>query len=233
MICKNCGIDLPDNVKFCLGCGAQTAPKNMFCPQCGTSLPFGAKFCKNCGSAIQLPAAPRPVQAPAPVVEDQATALLNSDPSGYFQSSPQAARTSPPVKPIVQPPSPAIKQTKPRKKKSGVVAGVIVAVLLVAAAAVAVYFILFHDGIRQAQLIQQAQAYEAARDFESAADAYSECVLIGSKDPVVFIALAEAYNECGDQEKALQALKDGYYKTGDERVWDALTDYEYEILEGE
>ncbi len=223
MTCKKCGTELPDNAKFCFGCGAQTGPKNIFCPQCGTSLPFGAKFCRNCGSAIQLPVAQVPAQVPVAVAEDESTAILNS-------AVPQRSQ---PAKPIVQPPSPAIKQAKPRKKKSGVVAGVIVAVLLIAAAAVAVYFILFHDGIRQAQLIEQAQAFEAVRDYESAADAYSECVLLGSKDPDVFIALAEAYDECGEQEKALQALKDGYYKTGDERVWDALSDYEYEMLEGE
>lgn len=223
MTCKKCGTELPDNAKFCFGCGAQTAPKNIFCPQCGTSLPFGAKFCRNCGSAIQLPAA----QAPVAAAEDESTAILNSAVPSSSQPAPQAA------KPIVQPPSPAIKQAKPRKKKSGVVAGVIVAVPLIAAAAVAVYFILFHDGIRQAQLIEQAQAFEAVRDYESAADAYSECVLLGSKDPDVFIALAQAYDECGEQEKALQALKDGYYKTGDEKVWDALSDYEYEMLEGE
>lgn len=262
MTCKNCGTNLPDNSKFCFGCGAKIAPKNIFCSQCGTSLPAGAKFCRNCGNSTQQSAAPAAAKAepakdlptsligqdipertlPRPEsVADEATAILSQNPQPALQPQPvrpvmqpqprpvQPAPTAP--KPVIQPPSPTIKHTKPKKKSGGVVAGIIIALLLIAAAGAAVYFMLFHDSIRQAELIEAAQAYAAADDWENAVEAYSECVLLGSKDAEVYLGLAEAYDECGELDKAVQALKDGYSVTGDERVWNALTEYEYMLVD--
>lgn len=55
-ICKNCGTELPDTVKFCGKCGnsviEEEKNENLFCPQCGASLELGARFCGKCGTAI-------------------------------------------------------------------------------------------------------------------------------------------------------------------------------------
>ena len=50
--CHRCGESMPDNAKFCPGCGA-AAPsghsQSRFCPQCGSELAKGARFCHQCG----------------------------------------------------------------------------------------------------------------------------------------------------------------------------------------
>ena len=177
--------------------------------ECGTDLPTAL-----IGQDIPDHTLPR-----AGFQQDEATALLPN----------AAAAVGTAQKPAAQPSSHNTKVT-PRKKRSGA-AVIVIVLLLVLAAGAAVYFMLFHDAVRMEELIRQAQAYEAQGDFGSAAEAYSECVLLGSKDAEVYIALAEAYDECGETEKALQVLKDGYSVTGDERVWAAFAEYEDKLID--
>lgn len=50
--CHRCGESMPDNAKFCPGCGAAVPPDHSqprFCPQCGSELAEGARFCHQCG----------------------------------------------------------------------------------------------------------------------------------------------------------------------------------------
>ena len=61
MICKNCGKELPDDVSFCLGCGARieiteinvqtnnTEEDIQHCKNCGAELKRDALFCNKCG----------------------------------------------------------------------------------------------------------------------------------------------------------------------------------------
>ena len=97
MNCKQCGKELPENARFCNGCGSavaapapeQTAPPESaanVCPVCGAALNPGAVFCKRCGKAVE---APQTVPPPQPI-----------------QQLPQAAHEPP-----VQPTYPARQQT--------------------------------------------------------------------------------------------------------------------------
>ncbi len=65
MICKSCGTEVKDGVKFCPSCGgkielpspeSQQPPKNdaggNVCASCGASLKPGAKFCPSCGGKV-------------------------------------------------------------------------------------------------------------------------------------------------------------------------------------
>ena len=64
MKCVNCGMELSDNMKFCIGCGApvqQMKPvyreetkekEERVCPNCGALLIQGYKFCTSCGSRL-------------------------------------------------------------------------------------------------------------------------------------------------------------------------------------
>jgi len=49
MNCPKCNYDLPDDARFCLGCGA---PVQLNCSSCSTPLPAGAKFCLSCGQPV-------------------------------------------------------------------------------------------------------------------------------------------------------------------------------------
>jgi hypothetical protein len=59
--CPSCGMDNPDDSKFCTGCGADLTPPAVggeaLCAGCGAPLPADSKFCVSCG---------RPVTAEAP-----------------------------------------------------------------------------------------------------------------------------------------------------------------------
>jgi len=59
MFCLNCGKELPEDAKFCSGCGKQieakkeeTINKGSVCSSCGEKLIQGNKFCFKCGTAI-------------------------------------------------------------------------------------------------------------------------------------------------------------------------------------
>lgn len=54
MFCVNCGAEIPDEVKFCPGCGAkagQLKAKTVFCRSCGEEISENAVVCPNCGAA--------------------------------------------------------------------------------------------------------------------------------------------------------------------------------------
>ena len=50
-VCPSCNTQLPDNAKFCPGCGKPVAQKS-FCINCGHQVPDNAKFCPECGKQI-------------------------------------------------------------------------------------------------------------------------------------------------------------------------------------
>lgn len=47
--CPKCGVNLPNNAKFCLECGTKLENK---CPKCGVVAPLDAKFCLECGEKL-------------------------------------------------------------------------------------------------------------------------------------------------------------------------------------
>lgn len=51
MHCKNCGVELPENAKFCHEYGAKSE-QEVVCGSCGTKAPAGYKFCMECGSPL-------------------------------------------------------------------------------------------------------------------------------------------------------------------------------------
>lgn len=86
MICKSCGAEVKDGVKFCPSCGNKIelpSPDNQqptkndaggsVCASCGASLKPGAKFCPSCGSKVgetaeKVPEAKPEVKAEQPAV---------------------------------------------------------------------------------------------------------------------------------------------------------------------
>jgi predicted amidophosphoribosyltransferase len=50
--CPDCGSDLPLEANFCFACGKKLGEK-IVCPKCSAKLPTGSKFCTNCGEKIE------------------------------------------------------------------------------------------------------------------------------------------------------------------------------------
>jgi len=60
MFCLNCGKELPDDAKFCSGCGKQIETREKetintlpLCSSCGEELIPGNKFCTKCGASLE------------------------------------------------------------------------------------------------------------------------------------------------------------------------------------
>ena len=54
MFCPNCGVEIPDNVAYCPGCGAkagQMKPQVVYCRSCGAEISEKAVVCPKCGAA--------------------------------------------------------------------------------------------------------------------------------------------------------------------------------------
>ena len=49
IICGKCGVQLPDDVKFCLKCGSKVGRDQPTCNKCGTPINPNSKFCSSCG----------------------------------------------------------------------------------------------------------------------------------------------------------------------------------------
>ncbi len=49
--CPDCGVDLPMEANFCFGCGRKLGEK-LSCFKCGKTLPPGSKFCTDCGEKL-------------------------------------------------------------------------------------------------------------------------------------------------------------------------------------
>jgi len=52
-LCKNCGAELAEGVKFCGSCGAQAEEvSKKLCPNCGAEV-GESKFCNSCGTSLE------------------------------------------------------------------------------------------------------------------------------------------------------------------------------------
>lgn len=91
MFCKNCGAQLPDNVKFCNACGTQvTAPT-----QAAPAAPAAAPAAATTEAAYEAPAAPAtPAAAPAAATAEAA----------YEAYAQQQAASAAPAQPTYTPP---------------------------------------------------------------------------------------------------------------------------------
>ncbi|MEO7911092.1 MAG: zinc-ribbon domain-containing protein [Roseiflexaceae bacterium] len=134
--CPQCGIDNPDNARFCDQCGAAlipvapvaaqpTAPPmapavaapavpsssgTVVCPQCGTTAIPGEAFCDNCGAPLNAPVHP----AGPPAVPSYNTgvppqpAYPAPQPSSYAPPAPSGKRLpTTPIAPAAPPPTAA------------------------------------------------------------------------------------------------------------------------------
>lgn len=55
--CEKCGLSLPDEYRFCTGCGAaapepEPASREIICPRCARVLKGEYRFCTGCGLAL-------------------------------------------------------------------------------------------------------------------------------------------------------------------------------------
>ena len=97
MFCKNCGMELPDGVKFCTGCGAELSPSPMSdAPAPASKLRMSNSFS---GSA-----APKAAAAPSNPTPDYAAPTAYGTPAGDSWQPNAAAAPSNPASGYAAPP---------------------------------------------------------------------------------------------------------------------------------
>jgi rRNA maturation endonuclease Nob1 len=56
IICRGCGKQLEEGIKFCPDCGTKVWVKPTKCPKCTKSVFPEDKFCQECGESLEAPA---------------------------------------------------------------------------------------------------------------------------------------------------------------------------------
>lgn len=109
---------------------------------------------------------------------------------------------------------------KEEAKKTNVKPFIIAAVpVIIAVLALTVYSIVTYDGeAALCSYLAKGSRYLVSQDYEKAIKTYNSAVKLAPRDPDGYFGLAVAYVALGDEEKASDALRDGYRNTGAERL---------------
>ena len=83
--CATCGLENPDDGKFCTNCGTPLTPPSsgrnleavVYCTHCGAQLPPDSRFCTNCGTSSGTGGAPDSTKeaVPIPTLQEYLSAL--------------------------------------------------------------------------------------------------------------------------------------------------------------
>lgn len=208
--CVNCKIQYDENRRFCPRCGMinkspQTTPIQQAptVPQPPPSSPYSAS------PPIQPPSAQQaPYQYPVPSQQPQ-----------QLPSQPEL----PPKK----------------KRKGGFVAVIIVICIVIMGIAVGALMIFSNQGSQQEsspdkqalleQQISLGEKYLLEENYEEAIVAFKTAIDIEPNNPELYIKLADTYIAAGRSKEALEALEDGYEKTGDENIKKKIEEVKIEI----
>jgi len=56
ILCRKCGKQLEEGIKFCPDCGTKVWVKPKNCPKCSKGVFVDDKFCQDCGENLEAPA---------------------------------------------------------------------------------------------------------------------------------------------------------------------------------
>ena len=119
-------------------------------------------------------------------------------------------------------------------KKKNILIIIIAAILLIGGGVTAVMLVTSSIGASAVETaLKLAEKYLLEQNYEQAIIEYSKVLEIEPMNVDAIIGLAEAYIGLGDTEKALEILRDGYEKTGDERIGELLQKYDVDIRSDE
>lgn len=106
-----------------------------------------------------------------------------------------------------------------------------VVAIICAAAIIAVLVLLQSDANTKVDnYLTTAAKYLVEMNYEQAIIEFDKILEIDPMNVEAYLGKAKAYHAMGKDDKAILTLKDGYEKTGDERLWKLLTEYDTELL---
>ena len=181
----------------------------MKCPKCGNELPDNAKFCDICGSATS--------PAPAPISDEddnkpdeQKTDTLLLQDAEQDQPSESEEEQELPEEPAEKP--------KAASAKRNILILVLVLVLVLAGAALAVFAIGSQGSSDAEDILNTAERYLSEENYEQAIFEFDRAISIDPMNVSAYIGKANAYIATGDIAKAIEALEEGYSKTGSDEI---------------
>ena len=109
---------------------------------------------------------------------------------------------------------------------------IIVSVALLCISAIIIVVLLLNSNheTKLDAYLKNAAKYLVEMNYEQAIVEFDKVLEIDPKNVEAYLGKAKAYHEMGDVYKAIETLKDGYEKTGDDRIWKLLTEYNSELL---
>lgn len=170
----------------------------MFCTKCGNQIPEGSRFCPKCGQETG---------AKSQVSQNQPFA-------GGKASSPGGQEIQ--------------ESKKERKGRKRALIALLVVLLLALAAGGA---FLGKKAIAQRQYAEQlalGDRYMEDLEYEAAVEAYNAAIEIEPNREDAYLGLAEAWLALGKPEEALNALQDGYERTGSDTILERLQELQEE-----
>ncbi len=96
----------------------------------------------------------------------------------------------------------------------------ILAVLIAAVSGILMY--LNSDAVQLQKQLDLGQKYLEEQNYEQAIVAFDKAIGIDPMSVEAYLGKADAYESMGDYEMALETLQEGYDRTGDERLMEAI-----------
>lgn len=248
MICNKCGATLPDGAKFCGKCGnrlitlpAQSAfseqTANGSISKTDVAAQGNNSFANSSNFDISVETTELLVierAAPLPLYSED-TEIVNKTPDNNMpqnqikgnQSPSGVNRTQPPVSGETVPSATYTSRKLPIKAVAIIVS---VALLCISAIIIAVILLNSNPETKLDVYLTNAAKYLVEMNYEQAIVEFDKILEIDPMNVEAYLGKARAYYAMGDVDKAIETLKDGYEKTGDNRIWKLLTEYDNDLL---
>lgn len=109
---------------------------------------------------------------------------------------------------------------------------IIISVALLCISAIIIAVILLNNSpeTKLDVYLTNAAKYLVEMNYEQAIVEFDKILEIDPMNVEAYLGKARAYYAMGDVDKAIDTLKDGYEKTGDDRIWKLLTEYDNDLL---
>lgn len=169
----------------------------MFCTKCGAALEEGEKYCSVCGAEVQK--------------------ITDTDRKKSDESLGKTTANSS-ISPALEMPS-AKKHRLGLGLKIGIIAAAVLLVLGVAFTALG-----GPDTVNMYRQLSLGRRYLDEMEYEQAIVAFEEAIEIAPYKPDPYIALAEAYMEMEEYDKAIEVLMEGLDETGSSKIEDYLAE---------
>lgn len=248
MICNKCGAVLPDGAKFCGICGNKISAlptQSAFSEQTvngsiskreiatqGNNSAANSRIFDISAETTELLQVDR--NAPLSSYSDD-TEIVHETPDNNMPQNQIKGNQFPGGVNRYQPPvagETILSATYTSRKLPIKAVAIIISVALLCISAIIIAVLLLNSNpeTKLDVYLTNAAKYLVEMNYEQAIIEFDKILEIDPMNVEAYLGKARAYYAMGDVDKAIETLKDGYEKTGDDRIWKLLTEYDNDFL---